>query len=81
MKKVILLSGGLLLMGSVMVSCKKDFVCKCSKTYTTGTGSSTNDYSLHTYKDTRNRAEERCNDNTSSGSDFGGDYAINCQIQ
>jgi hypothetical protein len=81
MKKIILLAGGLLVMGSFMTSCKKDYVCKCSKTYTSGSGSSTHDYSVYTYKDNRNRAEDRCNENTKSDSDLGGNYSVNCQIQ
>lgn len=81
MKKTILLAGVLLALGTSMVSCKKDYVCKCSKTYTSGSGSATLDYSNYTYKDTRKRAEDRCNANTDSGSDFFGNYSINCQIQ
>ena len=81
MKKTILLAGVLLALGTSMVSCKKDYVCKCSKTYTSGSGSTTLDYSNYTYKDTRKRAEDRCNANTDSGSDFFGNYSINCQIQ
>ena len=53
----------------------------CSKTYTSGSGSTTNDYSNYTYKDTRKRAEDRCNANATSGSDFFGNYSVNCQIQ
>lgn len=64
-----------------MMSCKKDYTCNCSKTYTSGDGSSTSNYSVYTFKDTRARAEKRCNDNSETGSDFGGDYSINCQIQ
>lgn len=81
MKKTILLASALLFVGSTMVSCKKDYKCECSKTYSSGTGSTTKDYSFYTYKDTRKRAEDRCNDNTKSGSDLGGNYSINCQIQ
>jgi hypothetical protein len=81
MKKTILLAVVLLAAGTSMTSCKKDYVCKCSKTYTSGSGSATGDYSQYTYKDTRKRAEDRCNDNTDSGTDFFGDYSINCQIQ
>lgn len=82
MKKIILLAGGLLMMGSLMTSCKKDYVCKCSKTYTSGSGgTSTSSYSTYTYKDNRKRAEDRCNDNTKSDSDVFGNYAINCEIQ
>ncbi len=81
MKKTILLVGFLLSIGATTVSCKKDYTCKCSKTYTSGSGSSTSDYSVYTYKDNRSRAETRCNENTNSGSDFWGNYSINCQIQ
>lgn len=79
MKKIMLLAGVLLAIGTT--SCKKDYKCECSKTYTTGNGSSTKDYSAYTYKDTRKRAEDRCNANTKSGSDLGGNYSVNCQIQ
>ncbi len=81
MKKSILFAGALLFIGTSMVSCKKDYTCKCSKTYTSGSGTSTSDHSIYTYKDTRKRAEDRCNENTGSGSDFWGEYSINCQIQ
>jgi hypothetical protein len=81
MKRIILLAGGLLMLGALTTSCKKDYVCQCSKTYTDGSGSSTNNYSMYTYRDTRSRAEGRCNENTKSGSDLGGNYSVNCQIQ
>ncbi|MES2567675.1 MAG: hypothetical protein V4565_12460 [Bacteroidota bacterium] len=81
MKKAILLAGVLLAIGSSMTSCKKDYVCECSKTYTGSSSSTTSDYSKYTYKDSRKRAEDRCNENTTSGTDLFGDYSINCQIQ
>lgn len=81
MKKVFLLAGLFLGIGVSMTSCKKDYVCKCSKTYTGTSSSTTSDYSQYTYKDSRKRAEDRCNDNTTSGSDLYGAYSINCQIQ
>jgi hypothetical protein len=80
MKNRILLGVALLLAGTSLVSCKKDYTCSCSKTYTSGSGSATYDYAVYTYKDTRTRAEDRCNENTKTGSDLGGDYAINCEI-
>jgi hypothetical protein len=80
MKNGSLLPAILLLATTFMVSCKKDYTCKCSKTYTTGSGSSTYNYSMYTYNDIRPRAEERCNANTSSGTDLGGDYSVNCKI-
>jgi hypothetical protein len=81
MKKTILIAGLLFTLGASMVSCKKDYTCKCSKTYTSGTGSSTSNYSVYTYKDTKTTAESRCNSNEKTGNDLGGDYSINCQIQ
>lgn len=81
MKKVILATCSLFFIGTTMISCKKDYVCKCSKTYTSGNGTNTSDYSLYTYKENRARAEQRCNENTKSGTDIFGNYSINCQIQ
>lgn len=81
MKKIILLVVVLVSIGTSMTSCKKDYICKCSKTYTSGSGSTTRDYSTYTYKDTRTRAESRCDANVDSGTDFFGNYSINCEIQ
>lgn len=81
MKKSILLVTVLLALGTSITSCKKDYVCKCSKTYTSGSGSATVDYSNYTFKDTRPKAETRCNAKADTGSDFFGNYSINCQIQ
>lgn len=81
MKKTILLATVFLFLGSMMASCKKDYVCQCEKTYTTGNGTNTKDYSRYTYKENRGRAEDRCNDNVDTGKDIFGDYAINCQIE
>ena len=81
MKKIILLAGVMLAVGTTMTSCKKDYKCKCSKTYTSSSSTTTSDYSVYTYKDTRKNAETRCDENTTSGTDFFGNYSINCQIQ
>jgi hypothetical protein len=81
MKKLIIAAGVLLCLGVTTTSCKKDYVCKCSKTYTSGTGSFTKDHSNYTYNDNRKRAEDRCNENTKSDTDLFGNYSINCQIQ
>ena len=81
MKNSILFAGALLLMGTSMMSCKKDYRCQCTKTYTSGSGSSTQNYSVYTYSDTRKRAEDRCNADDATGTDLGGDYSVNCQIQ
>ena len=81
MKKTVLFAVAGLFLATSIISCKKDYTCKCTKTRTNGTSSTTNDYSVYTYNENRKRAEDRCNDNTSSGSDLGGAYSINCQIQ
>ncbi len=80
-KKTMLAAGVLLFVATSLSSCKKDYKCSCTKTYTSGTTTTTKDYSVYTYKDNRSRAETRCNENTSTGSDFGGNYAINCEIE
>jgi hypothetical protein len=66
---------------TTMVSCKKDYTCKCSKTYTKSGGSVTLDDGIYTYKDTRVKAEKRCSDQESQGNDIGGDYTRDCEIQ
>ena len=82
MKKTILSAAVLLAFGTAMTSCKKDYKCSCSKTYTSGSNTTTqNDYEAYTYKDTRARAEDRCNANSTTGSDFFGNYTINCEIK
>ncbi|HXU25718.1 MAG TPA: hypothetical protein VN698_00695 [Bacteroidia bacterium] len=81
MKKTTLIAGALLFIGASMTSCKKDYTCNCSKTYTSGNGSSTTNYSVYTYKDSQTNANSRCNANETSGSDIGGNYSINCEIK
>lgn len=80
MKKIILFATVLTTV-TLMSSCKKEYLCKCSKTYTGSSGTNTNEYSQYTFKENRKRAEDRCNEHVSSGSDIFGDYSINCQIQ
>jgi hypothetical protein len=81
MKKTILMAAVLVAVATSITSCKKDYVCKCTKTYTGNSTTVSSDYSQYTYKDTRKRAEDRCNENAESGSDFFGAYSVNCQIQ
>lgn len=71
--------GVLFFAATSLSSCTKDYIYLLTKTYTSGT--TTRDYSEYTYKDNRNRAENRCNENTSTGTDIGGNYAINCEIK
>lgn len=66
---------------TTITSCKKDYSCKCQKTYTKSGGSVTVDDNIYTYKDTRVKAEKRCSDNEGQGSDLGGDYTRDCEIQ
>ncbi|MCC7030111.1 MAG: hypothetical protein IT257_07390 [Chitinophagaceae bacterium] len=82
MKKTTLIVCSLFLIATSMISCKKDYLCKCSKTYTSGTGgTNTSSYSQFTYRENRARAEDRCNENATTSSDLFGNYSINCQIQ
>jgi hypothetical protein len=62
-------------------SCKKEYTCKCQKIYTGSSGSATINDGQYTFKDTKVRAEDRCNQQEGSGSDLGGDYSRECQIQ
>lgn len=64
-----------------MASCKKEYTCTCRKIYTDGDGNTTTESDgTYTFKDSRPRAEERCNDQEGSGSDIFGDYTRECQI-
>jgi hypothetical protein len=64
-----------------MVSCKKEYTCTCKKIYTDDNGNSTTvSDGTYTFKDSQPRAETKCNDQETSGSDIGGDYTRECQI-
>ena len=63
------------------VSCKKDYYCECQKIYTGSSSSSQYDDGVYTYHDSRARAEDKCNQQETSGSDLGGDYTRECQIR
>ncbi len=81
MKKTILLGVVLALGATTMVSCKKDYNCKCDKTRTGNSGSITTNDGIYTFKDTRLKAEAKCNDLEETGSDILGAYTKNCEIQ
>lgn len=82
MKNTILLASAILLFGTTMVSCKKDYICNCSKTYTSGSGgTNSSNYSTYTYKENAKRADDRCAENETSASDVWGNYSINCEIK
>lgn len=64
-----------------LASCKKEYKCECEKTRTSGSTSITTADGDYTFKDTRTRAESRCNDQESTGSDGFGSYSRDCQIR
>lgn len=39
------------------------------------------DDNVYTYKDSRVKAEKRCNDNEGQDSDLGGEFTRDCEIQ
>ena len=64
-----------------VTSCKKEYTCICKKIYTDGSGNTTTTSDgSYTFKDSKPRAESRCNDQEGSGSDIGGDYSRECSI-
>jgi hypothetical protein len=62
-------------------SCKKDYVCKCQKIYTGSSGSSSYNDGQYTFRDSKVRAEDRCTQQEGSGTDLGGNYSRECEIQ
>jgi hypothetical protein len=80
MKTVILTF--VVLSGFTLASCKKDYTCECAKVRTDSDGnrnsSSDGNYS---FKDSRLRAEKKCNDLEQSGTDAFGNYTRECDIQ
>jgi hypothetical protein len=64
-----------------LMSCKKDYVCECSKIRTTSSGNTTTYDDKYTFKDNRARAESRCDAQETAGSDLLGDYTRECQIK
>lgn len=80
MKKIILTA--VVFSATLFTSCKKEYVCDCKKIYTGSSTSTTVDDGSYTFKDSRTRAETRCNEQEGTGSDFfGGDYTRECQIK
>lgn len=79
MKKVFL--AVLVLSGFTLASCKKDYSCECKITRTDDDGTTvTNSDGTYTFKDSRVRAEDRCNDLEGSGTDILGAYTRECDI-
>lgn len=79
MKKVIITIVAFVALATT--SCKKDYTCKCTKIRTGNSTTVTSEDGTYAFKDTRKRAEDRCNDQESTGSDIFGDYTRECQIQ
>nr|WP_294859746.1 hypothetical protein [uncultured Fluviicola sp.] len=79
MKKVFLAL--VILSGFALGSCKKDYTCECRKIHTddNGTSVTTSDGS-YTFKDSKARAADRCNEMEGTGTDLGGDYTRECDI-
>jgi hypothetical protein len=61
-------------------SCKKDYTCKCNKVYTTSSGTVTNEDGSYVFKDNKAGANESCNDQERTGTDLGGDYSRQCDL-
>ncbi len=68
-------------LGAGLVSCKKNYTCECKKIHSDDNGNSvTTSDGSYTFKDSRARAEDRCNDLEGTGTDIGGDYTRECDI-
>jgi hypothetical protein len=72
---------GLAIVATTMFSCKKDYTCKCSKIYVTSSGSRSVDDGTYIFKDNEVRAQDRCNQQETTGSDISGNYSRQCDIQ
>ena len=70
-----------ILSGFTLASCKKEYTCECRKVHTDDNGNiNTSSDGSYTFKDSRARAEDRCNDLEGTGTDLGGDYTRECDI-
>jgi hypothetical protein len=64
-----------------LASCKKEYTCECQKVRTDSEGNTTSDNDgSYTFKDSKPRAETRCNDQEGTGSDILGDYTRECSL-
>ena len=71
------------ILGLGLASCKKEYTCECKRITTNDDGSSTTTpESTYTFKDSRARAETKCNDmeTSSDGDVFTDPYTVECQI-
>ena len=70
------------LSGITLVSCKKDYVCECTKVRTDSDGNRNSSADgNYTFKESRIRAEKKCDDQEGTGSDIFGDYSRQCDIR
>jgi hypothetical protein len=81
MKRSALIGVLLAIASTTMVSCKKEYYCDCKKIYTGSNSYSSYDDDVYVFRDTRTRAESRCNDEEKTGSDLGGSYSRECEIR
>lgn len=80
MKAVILAL--VVLSGVTLASCKKDYVCECTKVRTDSDGNrNSSSDGNYAFKESRIRAEKKCDDQEGTGSDIFGDYSRQCDIQ
>ena len=81
MKKPIIAIAAILALS--LASCKKEYTCECKKIVTDDDGNSTTSADgSYTFKDSRARAESKCNDQetVNTGGVFEDDYTRECQI-
>jgi hypothetical protein len=76
--KIVLIA--LAIVASSMFSCKGEYTCKCSKIYNTDNGSVTYDDGSYILKDNEARAGDQCNKQERTGTDLGGDYSRQCEL-
>jgi hypothetical protein len=82
MKNLSRLSAILFLIAIFFSSCRKDYVCDCSKTYTQVDGTTfTESDGIYTFRDSKSRASDRCIDQEKTGSDKSGPYTRDCEIR
>ena len=80
MKNKLLLMG-VVILSTALFSCKKDYTCKCTKTYTDSTITTTKDDGTYVFKDNAARASQRCNDQETTGTDLlQGPWTRDCSI-
>lgn len=66
---------------TTMVSCKKEYNCKCEKTWVGNNGSITKDDGVYQYNATKVKAVKLCNDREETGTDILGSWTRNCEIE